>query len=63
MTAASGMYAPTVLERIVALEPITHDDFIDEPSHDDRRGTISPVARTPALAHQRDSARSRRAAA
>ena len=57
------MYAPTVLERIVALEPITRDDFIDEPSHDDHRGATTPVTADPGPAHQRDSARSRRAAA
>lgn len=30
MIAAAEMSLPTVLERIVALEPITRDDFIDK---------------------------------
>ena len=60
MTAGADMYAPTVLERTVALEPITRDDFINEPSRDDRGGTTSPVAAHPGPAHQRDSASRRR---
>ena len=60
MTAGADMHAPTVLERTVALEPVTRDDFINEPSRDDRGGTTSPVAPYPGPAHRRDSASLRR---
>ena len=60
MTAGADMYAPTVLERTVALEPITRDDFINEPSRDDRQRTTSPVTAYPGPAHQRDPASRRR---
>ena len=58
MTAGADMHAPTVLERTVALD--TRDDFINEPSRDDRGGKTSPVAPYPGPAHQRDSASLRR---
>ena len=38
------MYAPIVFVRTAVLEPITRDDFIDEPSDDDRRATQSTPA-------------------
>ena len=59
MTAGADMHAPTVLERTVALEPITRDDFINEPSRDDRQGTTSPVTAYHGPA-QRDPASRRR---